>query len=96
MTLVLALLLAASLQPGDDWRIQLGAEQSEAGAAHDWIAIRNRAQGVLDGLKPKIAPVQVPHKGTLWRLRAGPADPAAAAAICARLKALSIACIVVH
>ena len=96
MKTVLALLLAASLQPGDDYRIQLGAEQSEAGAAHDWIAIRDRSQGALDDLKPKIMPVAIAHKGTLWRLRAGPVDPAAAAAICAKLKALFIACIVVH
>jgi hypothetical protein len=96
MKMVLALLLAASLQPGDDWRIQLGAEQSEAGAAHDWIAIRDRSHGALDDLKPKIMPVAVVHKGKLWRLRAGPVDPAAAAATCAKLKALFIACIVVH
>jgi hypothetical protein len=96
MKLLLALLVAASLLPGDAYRIQLGAEESEAAAAHSWIAIRHMSQGALDGLKPKILSVDVPHKGRLWRLRAGPADPAAAAAVCARLKALSIACIVVH
>lgn len=96
MKIVLAMLLAASLQPGDDYRVQLGAEESEADAAHSWIVIRDRAQGALDGLKPKIVPVAVPHKGRLWRLRAGPVDPAGATSICVQLKALSIDCIVVH
>ena len=76
--------------------IQLGAEHSEAEAAHSWLMIAARAGGVLDGLKPEITPVRVPHKGRLWRLRAGPVDPAGAAAICTQLKARSIDCIVVH
>lgn len=101
MKVALALLLLAaepSLRPPltEDFLVQLGASRSEADAAHSWIVIRDRAGGVLDALKPEITPVMVPHKGRLWRLRAGPIDPAGAASVCARLKALSIDCIVVH
>jgi hypothetical protein len=81
---------------GEGYLFQLGAEHSEAEAAHSWIAIAARAGGVLDGLKPEITPVQVSRKGRLWRLRGGPVDAAGAAAICAQLKARSIDCIVVH
>jgi len=76
--------------------IQLGAEHSEAEAAHTWLVISAKAGGVLDGLKPEITPVNVPRKGRLWRLRGGPIDPAGAASICVQLKAKSIDCIVVH
>ena len=81
---------------GERYLFQLGAEHSEAEAAHDWIAIAARAGGALDGLKPEITPVRVPRKGRLWRLRGGPVDAAGAAAICVQLKAKSIDCIVVH
>ena len=83
-------------KPGAGYLFQLGAEHSEAEAAHDWIAIAARAGGALDGLKPEITPVRVPRKGRLWRLRGGPVDAAGAVAICAQLKARSIDCIVVH
>ena len=81
---------------GEGYLFQLGAERSEAEAAHSWIAIAAKAGGVLDGLKPEITPVQVPHKGRLWRLRGGPVDPAGAQAVCAALKAKEIDCIVVR
>jgi hypothetical protein len=84
----------APAEPG--FLIQLGAERSEAEAAHSWLVIAARAGGVLDGLKPEITPVKLTRKGRLWRLRAGPVDPAGAASICVRLKAMSIDCIVVH
>lgn len=98
MKTLVVLLVLATLRPAvtDDFLIQLGAEHSEAEAAHSWIVIKSKAGGALDGLEPKITPVVVPHKGKLWRLRAGPVDNAGAASICARLKALSIDCIVVH
>lgn len=95
MSVVLALLLTAALR-APDYIVQLGAEHSEAEAAHSWIVIRDKSGGALDGLKPEIVPVELPHKARLWRLRAGPVDPAGAASVCARLKALSIDCIVVH
>jgi hypothetical protein len=87
-----------ALKPGvgEGYLFQLGAEHSEAEAAHSWIVISARSGGALDGLKPEITPVNVPHKGRLWRLRGGPVDPAGAASICAALKAKSIDCIVVH
>ncbi len=84
----------APAEPG--FLIQLGAEHSEAEAAHSWLVISARAGGVLDGLKPEITPVRVPRKGRLWRLRGGPIDPAGAASICVQLKVRSIDCIVVH
>jgi len=92
------LLLAASLRPAvaDDTFIQLGAERSEAAAAQKWEDIRARSGAALDGLIPRISPVEVKHKGRLYRLRAGPTDAAGAASICAQLKAQAIDCIVVH
>ena len=87
-----------ALRPGlgEGYLFQLGAEHSEAEAAHSWLVIAARAGGILDGLKPEITPVKVPRRGRLWRLRGGPVDVAGATAICARLKAQSIDCIVVH
>ena len=99
MKAVLAfLLMSTALRPpvNDGFLVQLGAEHSEAEAAHSWIVIKDKAGAVLDGLMPQISPVTVPHKGKLWRLRAGSVEGAAAASICAKLKALSIDCIVVH
>jgi hypothetical protein len=89
---------APVLRPGlsEGYLFQLGAERSEAEAAHTWLTISAKSDGVLDGLKPEISPVKVPRKGKLWRLRGGPVDLGAAASICAQLKAKSIDCIVVH
>jgi hypothetical protein len=92
---VLLLLLAGAAAP-DPFLIQLGAERSEAEAAHRWIVLKHSTAGVLDGLEPKITPVTVPHRGKLWRLRAGPVDQAGATSICAQLKVLGADCIVVH
>jgi hypothetical protein len=76
--------------------IQLGAERSEVGAATIWARIAHRTNGILDGLSPRITPVQVLHTGVFYRLRAGPLDAVNAASICAALKAREIACIVVR
>jgi hypothetical protein len=81
---------------GGDTYIQLAAERSEAEAARSWIAAIHDTSGILDGLAPRIVPVDVPHMGRLYRLRAGPLDAASAASICARLAALKHDCIVVH
>jgi SPOR domain len=104
--MLIALLFAAlparadgpALKPGvgEGYLFQLGAEHSEAEAAHSWIVIAARAGGALDGLKPEITPVRLPRKGRLWRLRGGPVDAAGAAAVCVALKAKGIDCIVVH
>ena len=76
--------------------IQLGAERSEVEAAASWVRIAHRTNGILDGLSPRITPIQVRHKGLFYRLRAGPLDAVNAASICATLKARDIACIVVR
>jgi hypothetical protein len=76
--------------------IQLGAEHSEAEAAAKWVDILHRNEDLLTNVRPSIAPVRVPHKGTLYRLRAGPFDSAGASAVCTELKARQVACIVVH
>lgn len=104
--MLIALLFAAlparaagpALKPGlgKGYLFQLGAERSEAEAAHSWLVIAAKAEGALDGLKPEITPVKVPRKGRLWRLRGGPVDAAGAATVCAALKAKGIDCIVVH
>lgn len=99
MRMVLALLLfATGLRPAvaGDTFIQLGAERTEAAAAQKWEDIRGRTGTVLDGVVPRISPIDVKHGGRLYRLRAGPTDAAAAASICAQLKAQAIDCIVVH
>lgn len=92
------LLFATGLRPAvaGDTFIQLGAERSEAAAAQKWEDIRGRTGAVLDGLVPRISPVDVKHKGRLYRLRAGPIEAATAASICAQLKTQAIDCIVAH
>jgi hypothetical protein len=74
--------------------IQLSAERSEAEAAATWVRLVHDANGVLDGITPSITPVRAPHRGRMFRLRAGPLDPANAASICAALKAKNLGCIV--
>lgn len=91
----LLLLLLVGTAP-DPFLVQLGAEHSEAEAAHRWVVLKHSTGAALDGLEPKITPVTVPRKGRLWRLRAGPVDEAGATSICAQLKALGVGCIVVH
>lgn len=76
--------------------IQLAAEHSEAEAAASWVRITHQTDGILDGLTPSITRIRVLHNRRMYRLRAGPVDPASAAAICAALKARQIDCIVVR
>ena len=76
--------------------IQLGAERSEVEAAASWVRIAHRTNGILDGLSPRITPIQVRHKGVFYRLRAGPLDAVNAASICAALREREIDCIVVR
>jgi hypothetical protein len=81
--------------PGNTF-IQLGAEHTESEAAASWVRAVHQTDGILDGLTPSITPVRVPHKGRLYRLRAGPLEAANATSICTALKAHQIDCIVVR
>lgn len=76
--------------------IQLGAERSEAEAAASWARIAHRTEGILHGLMPRITPVNVPHKGLLYRLRTGPLDAANAMSVCAALRARQLDCLIVR
>lgn len=76
-------------------QIQLGAYRAEADATKDWNRFADSAQGLLDGLTPEIAAVDLPGRGRFYRLRLGPLDDGSAAALCAKLKDRGLACIAV-
>ena len=75
--------------------VQFSAERSESGAARTWADLSHQFSNVLDDLTPRITPVKVPHKGHMYRLRAGPMSATDAVAICTRLRTKGAACLIV-
>lgn len=73
--------------------IQLGAYRSQAEAYEAWNDAQKRSGELLAGLAPSIVVVDLPVKGRYYRLRIGQPDTAAAAHLCASLKARGTGCI---
>jgi cell division protein FtsN len=66
--------------------LQIGAYKSEAEAMASWRAYKS-AHGAVANFEPDIREVQLPGKGTWYRLRIGSfASIADANTLCARLK----------
>jgi hypothetical protein len=76
-----------------DSMIQVGAYRDEAEAARRWNLLMISDAGTLSGASPRIVAVDLPGRGRYYRLRAGPLDKTAAAAICRALKARRHDCI---
>ena len=80
------------------YMLQLAAFRSARQADVAWQRIRKANSDVLRGLEPKVERVDLgPGKGVFFRLRAGLlGDEATAKALCTRLKARRIDCLVVR
>lgn len=72
--------------------VQLGAWRSEAEAAAGWLAARERAGGMLDGLTPLILRTDVPKRGTFFRLRVSARG--SPALFCVELRKTGVDCVV--
>jgi len=69
--------------------IHLASYKLKASVAEGWSDYRKQYRGVLDGLQPRVAAIDLHDgRGTLYRLKAGPFDSAAAAlAACRKIEA---------
>ena len=77
------------------FQIQLVSVPSEEAANTEWKRISRKHQD-LAALTPSVTKAELPEKGTVYRLRAGPLpDKAAADALCATLAAEKTGCIVI-
>jgi hypothetical protein len=77
--------------------VQLASTRSEEAALAEWKRISGKHADVLGGLTPAVSQAEIPERGTVFRLRAGPiADRAAADTLCATLSSRNVGCIVVR
>lgn len=74
-------------------KVQLGAVKSEAAASAEWAKMQ-KANPELANLSLSVAKVEIPNKGTYFRIQAGPV--ADGGAVCAALKARGQDCLVVR
>ncbi len=81
--------------PAGSLMIQLAAFRAEENARTGWTKLEAQYPQLLSGLRPAIQQVEIPGKGTFWRLFAGPVDQARADAICHGMAELQNHCKVV-
>lgn len=75
--------------------VQVGSYASDALAAGAWTRLKSQYGDLLGSLKPDVRAVDLPDKGTWYRLRVGPFDTRDAAAdLCNQLKARAQDCLV--
>ena len=78
------------------FRVQLAALRSRADAEAAWRRLKRANGDLLGDLHAKIMRVDLGDRGVFYRLRAGPlASAAMASALCSRLKAHKLDCLVV-
>lgn len=76
--------------------MQLAAVRSQDAAAAEWAKLQ-KANPELGPLQLNVVQVELPDKGTFYRVQAGPlSDQGSADQLCGALKARSQGCIVVH
>jgi hypothetical protein len=86
---------AKAAGPGG-YRVQLAAVRSQDAAAAEWAKLQ-KANPELGSLQLNVVQVELPDKGTFYRVQAGPlSDQGSADQLCGALKARSQGCIVVH
>jgi cell division septation protein DedD len=79
------------------FRIQLGAYASAEKVDAEWRRLQAQHPGLLGALKPESSRVEVPDRGTLYRLRAGPIEGEdRARALCQDLVRRGAGCLVVQ
>jgi cell division septation protein DedD len=79
-------------EAGAGWRLQLGAVTSEAAARATFAKLQAAHREVLGKLSLQIEPVQT-GGATLYRVKAGPIDAAAAKEACAKLVTQKVPCL---
>jgi hypothetical protein len=84
----------AKAPPSGEYVAQLGAVRAADQAEREWARIAKANADLLGGLKPDIMRVDLPGKGTFWRVRAAPLSEQAARQLCAELASRSQGCIV--
>ncbi len=78
------------------FRVQLAALRSRADAEAAWRRLKRANGDLLGALEAEVTRADLADKGIFYRLRAGPlASAAKAGALCARLKARNMDCLVV-
>ncbi|MDS4073647.1 MAG: SPOR domain-containing protein, partial [Defluviicoccus sp.] len=82
---------------GGSFRIQLGAFASPDKVDAEWRRLQAQHPALLGALKPESTRVEVPDRGTLYRLRAGPVEgEERARTLCQDLVRRGAGCLVVQ
>ncbi len=74
-------------------KVQLGAVKSEAAASAEWVKLK-KTHPELANLSMSLAKVEIPNKGTYYRIQAGPVSDGAS--VCGAVKARGQDCLVVR
>jgi hypothetical protein len=73
--------------------VQLASAGSQDAAMGEWKRISGRNADLLGTLTPTVVQAEVPNRGTVYRLRAGPlADKDAADSLCLALAVRNVKC----
>ncbi|HYD68024.1 SPOR domain-containing protein [Azospirillum sp.] len=78
------------------YRVQLASVRSEAEAQAEWKRLAGRYGDALGGLSLNVAKADLGEKGVFYRVQGGSVDEARARAICDKLKAQSVGCVIVR
>ncbi|OCC05562.1 hypothetical protein BA190_07285 [Labrys sp. WJW] len=86
--------IAAPVASGS-YVVQVSSQRSPADAQNAFQSLQRRFAGVLGGMKPSIRKVDLPDRGTYYRVRVGGwSSPAEATAFCGKLKAAGGDCVI--
>jgi cell division septation protein DedD len=78
------------------FKVQIAATRDEPTAQKEWERLKHAHADLLGGLSPTVVRADLGDKGIFFRIQAGPVpDQAKADKLCAELKKVSIACIIV-
>ncbi len=82
--------------PGEGSRIQIAAVRTEADARAAVARLQKQFPEDLGTLRFWIKMVEIAGKGTFYRIQAGPVSGSAATALCDKLKARGLGCIIIR
>ena len=85
-----------AVETSGDYLVQLGAVRSADAADKEWARIKNANSDLLSGLKSDIVQVDIPNKGTFWRIRAGSLSEQSGRQLCQQLTGRNQGCILVR
>ena len=87
---------AVAADSSGGYLVQLGAVRSADAADKEWSRIAKANAELLSGLKSDIVQVDIPNKGTFWRIRAGTVTEQGGRQLCLQLAARNQGCILVR